>query len=91
MAATRDFGHYEEDPERRTPNDRMRLAGYVHGVSENCHQGVVDPQRVVASWIRSSAHHRNLLMDTHRETASAVRGAYWTQNFGTDSAFEEEL
>jgi len=92
MAATVDFGHFEKgDPERRTPFDRMRLAGYNSGVSENCHRGSGSPEGAHNGWTHSSGHHRNLLMPGHREMASAVTSGYWTQNFGVGTDFETEL
>lgn len=91
MADTGDFGHFQPDPERRTPGDRMRLCGYHAGISENCHMGGGGPQGAHEGWTHSSGHHRNLLMPTHREMASAVAGNYWTQDFGVDTAFQAEL
>ncbi|MCB9913842.1 MAG: CAP domain-containing protein [Planctomycetes bacterium] len=92
MADTGDFGHFEQgDPKRRSPFDRMRLAGYENGVSENCHMGSGSPEGAHDGWCHSSGHHRNLLMPGHREMASAMTGSYWTQNFGTGRGFEAEL
>ena len=92
MANTGNFGHNEpEDPDNRTPFDRMRRVGYSRGVSENCHRGSGDPAGAHNGWTHSSGHHRNLLMATHREMASAAVSGYWTQNFGTGTEFESEL
>lgn len=91
MSDTGNFGHYEEDPETKTPFDRMRRRGYDRGVSENCYMGGGDPMGAHAGWCRSSGHHRNLLMIGHREMASAVSGSYWTQNFGTGDEFRSWL
>ncbi|MAF64313.1 MAG: hypothetical protein CMJ84_01465 [Planctomycetes bacterium] len=91
MANTGDFGHFEPDPERHAPRDRMRLCGYPSGVGENCHAGSGDPGGAHAGWIRSSGHHRNILSPGHHEMATSQRGRYWTQNFGTGRAFETDL
>ncbi len=91
MANTGDFGHFEKDPERRTPSDRARLAGYNSGVSENCAMVGGDPKAAHDGWCQSSGHHRNLLMASHREMGSGLASNYWTQNFGADRAFEKEL
>lgn len=92
MARTGHFGHYEEgDEQRRTPFDRMRLAGYNYGVSENCHWGGGSAQGAHESWCKSSGHHRNLLSAGHTEMASAVDSGYWTQNFGTDKEYRSEI
>lgn len=92
MANTGDFGHFEQgDPARRTPQDRMQLAGYRQGVSENCSMGRGDPKSAHEGWTHSSGHHRNLLMPGHREMASAIASSYWTQNFGLDATFLADL
>ncbi|HUR29530.1 MAG TPA: CAP domain-containing protein, partial [Planctomycetota bacterium] len=72
MANSGDFAHEEQgDPARRTPTDRAKLAGYPGGASENISMGRGDPQSAHEGWTHSSGHHRNLLMQSHREMASA--------------------
>jgi uncharacterized protein YkwD len=90
MANTGDFGHVEPEPSRRGPGDRMRLAGYKQGVSENCamRDGA---EGAHVGWLHSSGHHRNILMATHTEMASGVAGTYWTQNFGQGEDFLADL
>ena len=90
MSRTGDFGHFEPDPERKRPGDRMRRRGYTMGMSENCAMsGGAESAHV--GWLHSSGHHRNILLQGHREMASALAGPYWTQNFGTARDFEAEL
>ena len=92
MANTGNFGHFEEgDPKRRSPFDRMKLAGYPRGASENCAMVGGDPQAAHDGWLHSSGHHRNILMPGHREMASGSASNYWTQNFGADTTFQKEL
>jgi uncharacterized protein YkwD len=91
MAKTGEFSHYEKDPDRKTPFDRMRLVGYTRGASENCSNGAGDPQGAHDGWLGSSGHHRNLLNPNHFQMASAGKGPYWTQNFGVDSRAEKDL
>ncbi|HUR28198.1 MAG TPA: CAP domain-containing protein, partial [Planctomycetota bacterium] len=92
MANTGDFAHEEQgDPARSTPTDRAKLAGYPSGASENISMGRGDPQSAHEGWTHSSGHHRNLLMQSHREMASAIASSYWTQNFGTDASFQSDL
>ncbi len=91
MAKTGEFGHYEKDPARKTPFDRMRLLGYDRGASENCSNGRAAPKDAHKGWMGSSGHHRNLLMATHKQMASGSNGPYWTQNFGVDQDAEGEL
>jgi uncharacterized protein YkwD len=76
------FGHFSPTPGRRTPFDRMKLAGYSLGASENC---AINGSAVGAhdAWLLSSGHHRNLLSPSHTEFGSSNAGRYWTQNFGS--------
>ncbi len=76
------FAHMSPTPGRKTPNDRMRLAGYEFGVSEN----IALTGGAMAShvaWCHSSGHHRNLLSPNHREIGIGANGRYWVQNFGS--------
>jgi len=76
------FGHFSPTPGRRTPYDRMRLAGYQFGASENCVMGQSTPQGAHDAWCHSSGHHRNLLMPEWTEMGTGHDGRYMTQNFG---------
>jgi hypothetical protein len=92
MANSGNFGHVEEgDPARRTLMDRLGLVGYTLGGGENISMGRGDPRSAHEGWCQSSGHHRNLLGKDHREMASAIASAYWTQNFGMDSSFLADL
>jgi uncharacterized protein YkwD len=90
MSLTGNFGHFETDPERKTPVDRLRQAGYMGGGSENCSLGDSGAEGAHVGWLHSSGHHRNILVATHREMATAVAGIYWTQDFGAGREFEQE-
>lgn len=82
------FAHTSPTPERRTPYDRMRLAGYPFGVSENI--ALVDGALGAHNaWCTSSGHHRNLLDPNHREIGIGVDGRHWVQNFGSGTAHRE--
>lgn len=92
MSLTGKYSHFnDEDPKLRGPGDRMRVAGYNRGISENLSRGNPGPRDAHDGWAHSSGHHRNLLMPGHREMASALAGSLWTQNFGVDDAFVEAL
>ncbi|MDZ4774838.1 MAG: CAP domain-containing protein [Planctomycetota bacterium] len=91
MSLTGTFSHFETDPERRSPVDRMRLAGYKSGAGENCSMGDSGPEGAHMGLTSSSGHHRNILNPAHRELASSLQGIYWTQNFGVGRDFEREL
>jgi len=75
------FGHFSPTPGRKSPYDRMRLAGYQYGSSENIAQSS-DPLTAHMMWCRSSGHHRNLLMAAWTELGSGNQGRNMCQNFG---------
>lgn len=91
MAETGEMGHFEPEPARHSPFDRMSRAGYAAGAGENVHSGFVLAHLAHESWIQSSQHHRSLLNEDFQEMASARSGWYWTQDFGRDDAFLKEL
>ena len=76
------FGHFSPTPGRRTPYDRMKLAGYQYGASENLILGRTNPQAAHDGWCHSSGHHRNLLMEPWTEMGTGQYGRYMGQNFG---------
>ena len=83
------FAHMSPTPGRKTPYDRMRLAGYLFGVSENI--ALVDgagPAHV--AWCHSAGHHRNLLDAGHREMGIGANGRYWVQNFGSGTGHRDD-
>ena len=80
------FGHYSPTPGRRTPFERMRLAGYSEGTGENCALRS-SAQDAHNGWSNSSGHHRNLLNSRHREFGVGNRGRLWTQNFGRGAIY----
>lgn len=91
MSLTGDFGHFEPDPARHSPADRLKAEGYKSGGSENCHMGDSGAEGAHLGWTHSSGHHRNLLVESHREMASGISGPYWCQNFGAGREFEAQL
>jgi uncharacterized protein YkwD len=91
MANTGHFGHFEDDPERHSVVDRLKLVDYVHGGSENVARNGGGARGAHDGWLQSSGHHRNILGAGHKEMASALSGFYWTQNFGRGESFMEEL
>ena len=82
------FAHMSPTPGRRTPFERMKLAGYSFGVTENI--ALVDgAQGAHDAWCRSSGHHRNLLNPRHTEFGIGANGRYWVQNFGSGATYLE--
>lgn len=85
MAAHDYFDHTGRDG--RSPFDRMRDAGYPDPAGENIALGYRTPADVVAGWMDSDGHRRNILTCSHRAigVGLAYDGAgrpYWTQDFG---------
>lgn len=83
------FAHMSPTPGRRTPFDRMKLAGYSYGVSENI---ALNGSALGAhnAWLGSSGHHRNLLNPQHREMGIGVDGRNWVENFGGGSLYKRD-
>jgi uncharacterized protein YkwD len=65
-------------------DERVQAAGYPAPAAENVAFGQSSPARVVAAWMDSAGHRRNILDCSY--TAIGVgydpRGHYWTQDFG---------
>jgi uncharacterized protein YkwD len=85
MAANDYFDHTGLDG--RSPFDRMRDAGYPDPAGENIAYGYRTPADVMAGWLGSEGHRRNLLTCSHQAigVGLAYDGSgrpYWTQNFG---------
>ncbi len=83
------FSHMSPTPGRKTPYDRMRLAGYMFGTSENI--ALVDSALGAHNaWCSSSGHHRNLLDPHHSEAGIGADGRYWVQNFGSGTVHRDD-
>ncbi|MFT5462207.1 MAG: hypothetical protein ACI8QS_001080, partial [Planctomycetota bacterium] len=91
MSRTGDFGHVEPTPGREGFSDRLRRRGYNAAGGENCYRGSGDADMVHQAWLHSPGHHRNIIATGHTEMAAARIGAYWTQVFGRDSEFFDDL
>lgn len=82
------FSHFSPTMGRRSPSDRMKLAGYPGGASENI--ALVDGALSAhVAWLHSSGHHRNLLEAGHTEIGIGGIGRYWVQNFGAGRTYQE--
>jgi uncharacterized protein YkwD len=82
MAANRYFDHTSLDG--RSFADRIRDAGYPDPGAENIAQGQPDARSVVADWMDSPGHRRNILDCSLRAIGVGHAGAddYWVQDFG---------
>jgi uncharacterized protein YkwD len=83
------FSHYSPTPGRKSPFERMKLAGYTKGASENI-ANHPSAQSAHEGWTHSSGHHRNLLSPSHDEFAVGNDGRIWVQNFGRGEDFRSD-
>ncbi|MGW2105484.1 CAP domain-containing protein [Streptomyces sp. NPDC001948] len=86
MASSRKMSHTGSDGS--APDDRISRSGYDwHAYGENVARGYATPKSVVAGWMRSPGHRRNILNCAFKEigVGHARSGNYWTQDFGTAS------
>lgn len=76
------FDHTGTDGSR--PGDRATAAGYRwRRVGENIARYQTSVEQVVADWLESPSHCRQLMDPRVIEMGAAERSRYWTQVFGT--------
>lgn len=88
MARNNYFSHDGRDGS--TPAQRVTRAGYAYrATGENIAAGQMDPETVVAGWIKSPGHCANLMNGRFTEMGVAYAvdkrsesGVYWAQEFG---------
>jgi uncharacterized protein YkwD len=85
MAATGDFSHFGW--RRSTFQTRSRAAGYQAVAAENVAFGFASSAEVMAAWMASPPHRKNILNCEVRSFGAGVQQAvngtyYWTQVFG---------
>jgi uncharacterized protein YkwD len=85
MAATGDFGHYGW--RGSTFQTRSRAAGYQAVAGENVAYGYTGTAEVMAAWMASPPHRRNIVNCDIKSFGAGVQQAangtyYWTQVFG---------
>lgn len=84
MASSRTMSHTGSDGS--SPADRITRAGYTWSTyGENVAYGYSSPEQVMAGWMSSPGHKKNILNCSFEEigVGLAQPGSYWTQNFGT--------
>jgi uncharacterized protein YkwD/stress response protein SCP2 len=86
MVAAGFFAH--DSPDGRSVSDRVTAAGYRYArVAENIAAGQTSPAEVVAGWMDSPGHRKNILdpdvtqIGVGRANGGSY-GVYWTQVFG---------
>lgn len=90
MAAKNYFHHDHTSADGRTFDQRITAAGYTgQTVGENIAAGQPSPEEVVAGWLASEGHCRNVMNPNFRELgvgyaykAGSTYGHYWVQDFG---------
>ncbi|MGW1274078.1 CAP domain-containing protein [Streptomyces sp. NPDC002491] len=68
------------------PGQRITGAGYLWSAyGENVAYGYSTPEQVMAGWMASAGHRRNILDCGFKDIGVGVAqpGNYWTQDFGT--------
>ncbi|SCF92112.1 CAP domain-containing protein [Streptomyces sp. Ncost-T10-10d] len=84
MASHRNMSHTGSDGS--APGDRITRAGYRWSAyGENVAYGYTTAESVMAGWMDSPGHRRNILDCSFKEigVGLAQPGNYWTQDFGT--------
>ncbi|MFG2527092.1 CAP domain-containing protein [Streptomyces sp. NPDC048516] len=84
MADHKNMSHTGSDGS--SPDDRITRAGYHwNAYGENVAYGYSTPEKVMAGWMSSPGHKRNILDCSFKEIGVGVAqpGDYWTQDFGT--------
>ncbi|RZU14426.1 uncharacterized protein YkwD [Streptomyces sp. BK239] len=84
MASHRNMSHTGSDGS--DPGARITRAGYAWSTyGENVAYGYSTPEQVMAGWMASPGHKRNILNCAFKEigVGLAQPGSYWTQDFGT--------
>ncbi|CAL9388589.1 CAP domain-containing protein [Streptomyces sp. enrichment culture] len=84
MAASGTMSHTGSDGS--SPADRITRAGYSWSTyGENVAHGYSTPEQVMAGWMASPGHKKNILNCSFKEigVGLAQPGSYWTQDFGT--------
>lgn len=75
------FNHIEGDGSNG--GTRIDAAGYkwmTYG--ENIGMGYRNEKEVVAAWLKSPGHCKNIMNPQYKEVGVACAGLYWTQDFG---------
>ncbi|WP_438489445.1 CAP domain-containing protein [Streptomyces sp. S186] len=84
MADHRNMSHTGSDGS--DPGARIKGAGYNwNSYGENVAYGYATPESVLAGWMSSPGHKRNILDCSFKETGIGLAqpGDYWTQDFAT--------
>lgn len=76
------FSHTSQDG--NNAGYRIRQVGYNwRSYGENIAMGYKNEGEVVAGWISSPGHCKNIMNKNYKEMGVAKAGSYWTQEFGS--------
>lgn len=88
--ATRGFFSHD-DPEGGTPRERILEGGYkkpscdcswVYGTGENLAKGQDTAEKVMADWLASPGHRKNILSADYEDIGIGFFDEHWVQHFG---------
>lgn len=75
------FSHTSQNGDK--PGDRITAQGYIWSTyGENIASGQSSAQQVMASWLKSEGHCRNIMNSSVTEFGAGRSSNYWTQVFG---------
>ena len=82
MKKNKYFSHYAPDGSRG--GNRIERAGYVWKTyGENIGEGYKTEKEMLAGWLSSPGHCKNIMNKAYKEMGVARTGTLWTQTFGT--------
>ena len=81
MQAKNFFSHTSKDGSNA--GERIRRTGYAWKTyGENIGMGFATEKEMVAGWLKSPGHCKNIMNSAYTEMGAAKVGQYWTQTFG---------
>ena len=83
MASRGYFSH--QSPEGRSHADRITMAGYCRAATaENIARGQMSEREVMAGWMGSAGHRKNMLNSNYRFYGFAEAGGFWVLTLASD-------
>jgi uncharacterized protein YkwD len=85
MASYRYLDHDTRLPGGKRISPKERISRFdANGCGENIAQGQSSPQEVVADWMSSPGHRRNILEKSAKRLGVGYVSGYWVQVFGRE-------
>ena len=77
------FAHESPVPDKKTPWDRARLAGFEgRGTGENIFMGSTSPQAAYDAWFASDGHRFIMMANGPTLLGVGIAGNHWTMMTG---------